>query len=235
MKRIALLLALAATEPCFAQDPATRNAADLAIARLENNITIPAVAYEKAALTNILADVEAKANAAAPAGSARIRIRLGPAVTNDLPTVTLRANSIGLLPLLSMLADMTGLEHRITAGEIVFGLPSAADVWQPAPATLPAAAAKTTPAASSPAVKIPAGTIVHRQYPIRNANRSAGRPKDEEAAKLKKWFEGKGVSWPEGSTLTLPVPGILHVANTVENLKRIEAILKGLPSQKPTP
>ena len=57
--------------------------------------------------------------------------------------------------------------------------------------------------------------------------------KDDEAAKLKAWFAGRGVAWPEGSSLTLPAPGILHVANTVENLDRIEAILKGLPSQQP--
>ena len=133
-------LALAAAAPCFAQNPATRSAADLALARLENSITIPAVAYEKAALTNALADVEAKANKAAPAGSPRIRIRLDAAVTNELPTVTMRASSIGVLPLLSMLADMTGLEHRIESAQIVFGLPKEdAAAWPPA-ATRPAQA-----------------------------------------------------------------------------------------------
>ena len=217
-------LALAAAAPCFAQNPATRSAADLALARLENSITIPAVEWKQAAFTNVLADVEAKANKAAPAGSARIRIRLDTAVTNELPTVTMRATSIGLLPLLSMLADMTGLEHRIEAGQIVLGLPSAA----------PAAPPAQTPAARTPS-PAPAGAIIHRQYPIRRANPSAGRAKDDEAAKLKEWFAGKGVAWPEGSSLTLPVPGILHVANTVENLDRIEAILKGLPSQKQKP
>lgn len=225
MKYMPFVLAatVAAAVPCFAQNPATRSAADLALARLENSITIPAVAYEKAALTNALADVEAKANKAAPAGSPRIRIRLDAAVTNELPTVTMRATSIGLLPLLSMVADMTGLEHRIEAGQIVLGLPSAA----------PAAARPAqTPAARTPS-PAPVGAIVHRQYPIRRANPPAGRAKDDEAAKLKEWFAGKGVAWPEGSDLTLPVPSVLHVANTVENLDRIEAILKGLPSQQP--
>ena len=217
-----LAAAVAAAAPALAQNPATRSAADLAVARFENNTTIPAVAYEKAALTNVLADVEAKANKAAPAGSDRIRIRLDTAVTNELPTVTMRATSIGLLPLLSMVADMTGLEHRIEAGQIVLGLPSAA----------PAAPPAQTPVARTPS-PAPAGAIIHRQYPIRRANPSAGRAKDDEAAKLKAWFAGRGVAWPEGSSLTLPAPAILHVANTVENLDRIEAILKGLPSQRP--
>ena len=58
-----LLAALAlAAAPALAQNPATMSAADLAVARLENSITIPAVAYEKAALTNALADVEAALN-----------------------------------------------------------------------------------------------------------------------------------------------------------------------------
>ena len=131
-------LALAAAAPCFAQNPATRSAADLALARLENSITIPAVEWKQAAFTNVLADVEAKANKAAPAGSPRIRIRLDAAVTNELPTVTMRASSIGVLPLLSMLADMTGLEHRIESAQIVFGLPKEdASSWPPA-ATRPA-------------------------------------------------------------------------------------------------
>ena len=230
MKYMPFVLAatVAAAVPCFAQNPATRSAADLALARLENSVTIPAVAYEKAALTNALADVEAKANAAAPAGSARIRIRLDAAVTNELPTVTMRATSIGVLPLLSMLADMTGLEHRIESAQIVFGLPKEdAAAWPPA-ATRPAQA----PSARTPS-PAPGGTIIHRQYPIRRANAVAGRSTAAEAARLKAWFAGKGVTWPEGSALTLPVPGTLGVANTQENLDRIEAILKGLPSQQP--
>ena len=235
MKYMPFVLAatVAAAVPCFAQNPATRSAADLALARLENSITIPAVAYEKAALTNALADVEAKANKAAPAGSPRIRIRLDAAVTNELPTVTMRASSIGVLPLLSMLADMTGLEHRIESSQIVFGLPKeppAAAAWPPADAGSSAAPAR--PDAARDPLNDP-DLIIHRQYPIRRANPPAGRAKDDEAAKLKAWFAGRGVAWPEGSSLTLPAPGILHVANTVENLDRIEAILKGLPSQQP--
>ena len=232
MKYMPFVLAatVAAAVPCFAQNPATRSAADLALARLENSITIPAVAYEKAALTNALADVEAKANKAAPAGSPRIRIRLDAAVTNELPTVTMRASSIGVLPLLSMLADMTGLEHRIESAQIVFGLPKEdAAAWPPA-ATRPAQA----PSARTPS-PAPGGTIIHRQYPIRRANPPAGHAKDDEAAKLKAWFAGRGVAWPEGSSLSLPAPDILHVANTVENLDRIEAILRQLPSQQTKP
>lgn len=237
MKYMPFVLAAtaAAAVPCFAQNPATRSAADLALARLENSITIPAVAYEKAALTNALADVEAKANKAAPAGSPRIRIRLDAAVTNELPTVTMRASSIGVLPLLSMLADMTGLEHRIQEGQIVFGLPSAppaAAVWPPADAGSSAAPAQPD-AARSP-LDDP-DLIIHRQYPIRRANAAAGRSTAAEAARLKEWFAGKGVTWPEGSALTLPVPGTLTVANTQENLDRIEYILRQLPSQQPKP
>ena len=232
MKYMPFVLAatVAAAVPCFAQNPATRSAADLALARLENSITIPAVAYEKAALTNALADVEAKANKAAPAGSPRIRIRLDAAVTNELPTVTMRASSIGVLPLLSMLADMTGLEHRIESAQIVFGLPKEdAAAWPPA-ATRPAQA----PSARTPS-PAPGGTIIHRQYPIRRASAAAGRSTAAEAARLKEWFAGKGVTWPEGSRLTLPVPGTLTVANTQENLDRIEYILRQLPSQQPKP
>ena len=230
MKYMPFVLAatVAAAVPCFAQNPATRSAADLALARLENSITIPAVEWKQAAFTNVLADVEAKANKAAPAGSPRFRIRLDETVTNEIPAITMRASSIGVLPLLSMLADMTGLEHRIESAQIVFGLPKEdAAAWPPA-ATRPAQA----PSARTPS-PAPGGTIIHRQYPIRRANPPAGRAKDDEAAKLKAWFAGRGVAWPEGSSLTLPAPGILHVANTVENLDRIEAILKGLPSQQP--
>ena len=228
-------LALAAAAPCFAQNPATRSAADLALARLENSITIPAVEWKQAAFTNVLADVEAKANKAAPAGSPRFRIRLDETVTNEIPAITMRAGSIGLLPLLSMLADMTGLEHRIQAGQIVFGLPKAApaaDAWPPADAGSSAAPARPD-AARSP-LDDP-NLIIHRQYPIRRANAAAGRSTAAEAARLKEWFAGKGVTWPEGSALTLPVPGTLTVANTQENLDRIEYILRQLPSQQPKP
>lgn len=228
-------LALAAAAPCFAQNPATRSAADLALARLENSITIPAVEWKQAAFTNVLADVEAKANKAAPAGSPRFRIRLDEAVTNEIPAITMRAGSIGVLPLLSMLADMTGLEHRIQKGQIVFGLPSAppaAAAWPPADAGSVAAPARPD-AASSP-LDDP-DLIIHRQYPIRRANAAAGRTTAAEAARLKDWFAGKGVTWPEGSALTLPVPGTLTVANTQENLDRIEYILRQLPSQQPKP
>ena len=226
-------LALAAAAPCFAQNPATRNAADLALARLENSITIPAVEWKQAAFTNVLADVEAKANKAAPAGSPRFRIRLDDAVTNEIPAITMRAGSIGLLPLLSMLADMTGLEHRIQEGQIVFGLPSA-----PAAAWPPADAGSSTAPAQPDAARSPLddpNLIIHRQYPIRRANAAAGRTTAAEAARLKEWFAGKGVTWPEGSALTLPVPGTLTVANTQENLDRIEYILRQLPSQQPKP
>ena len=228
-------LALAAAAPCFAQNPATRSAADLAVARLENSITIPAVEWKQAAFTNVLADVEAKANKAAPAGSPRFRIRLDKAVTNEIPAITMRASSIGVLPLLSMLADMTGLEHRIQEGQIVFGLPKAApaaDAWPPADAGSSAAPAQPD-AARSP-LDDP-NLIIHRQYPIRRANAAAGRTTAAEAARLKEWFAGKGVTWPEGSALTLPVPGTLTVANTQENLDRIEYILRQLPSQQPKP
>lgn len=228
-------LALAAAAPCFAQNPATRSAADLALARLENSITIPAVEWKQAAFTNVLADVEAKANKAAPASSPRIRIRLDDAVTNELPTVTMRASSIGVLPLLSMLADMTGLEHRIQEGQIVFGLPKAApaaDAWPPADAGSSAAPAR--PDSARDPLNDP-DLIIHRQYPIRRANAAAGRTTAAEAARLKEWFAGKGVTWPEGSALSLPVPGTLTVANTRENLDRIEYILRQLPSQQPKP
>ena len=228
-------LALAAAAPCFAQNPATRSAADLALARLENSITIPAVEWKQAAFTNVLADIEAKANKAAPAGSPRFRIRLDEAVTNELPAITMRASSIGLLPLLSMLADMTGLEHSIQEGQIVFGLPSApsaAAAWPPADAGSSAAPAQPD-AARSP-LDDP-NLIIHRQYPIRRASAAAGRSTAAEAARLKEWFAGKGVTWPEGSALTLPVPGTLTVANTQENLDRIEYILRQLPSQQPKP
>ena len=228
-------LALAAAAPCFAQNPATRSAADQALARLENSITIPAVEWKQAAFTNVLADVEAKANKAAPAGSPRFRIRLDKAVTNEIPTVTMRASSIGVLPLLSMLADMTGLEHRIQEGQIVFGLPKAApaaDAWPPADAG--SSAAPVQPDAARSPLDDP-NLIIHRQYPIRRANAAAGRSTAAEAAKLKEWFAGKGVTWPEGSALTLPVPGTLTVANTQENLDRIEYILRQLPSQQPKP
>ena len=228
-------LALAAAAPCFAQNPATRSAADLALARLENSITIPAVEWKQAAFTNVLADVEAKANKAAPAGSPRFRIRLDKAVTNEIPAITMRASSIGVLPLLSMLADMTGLEHRIQEGQIVFGLPKAApaaDAWPPADAGSSAAPARPD-AARSP-LDDP-DLIIHRQYPIRRASAAAGRSTAAEAARLKEWFAGKGVTWPEGSALTLPVPGTLTVANTQENLDRIEYILRQLPSQQPKP
>ena len=228
-------LALAAAAPCFAQNPATRSAADLALARLENSITIPAVEWKQAAFTNVLADVEAKANKAAPAGSPRFRIRLDDAVTNEIPAITMRAGSIGLLPLLSMLADMTGLEHRIQEGQIVFGLPKAAptaDAWPPADAGSSAAPAR--PDSARDPLNDP-DLIIHRQYPIRRANAAAGRTTAAEAARLKEWFAGKGVTWPEGSALTLPVPGTLTVANTQENLDRIEYILRQLPSQQPKP
>ena len=237
MKYMPFVLAatVAAAVPCFAQNPATRSAADLALARLENSITIPAVAYEKAALTNILADVEAKANKATPAGAPRFRIRLDDAVTNEIPAITMRASSIGLLPLLSMLADMTGLEHRIQEGQIVFGLPKAAPAaaaWPPADAGSSAAPAR--PDSARDPLNDP-DLIIHRQYPIRRASAAAGRSTAAEAARLKEWLAGMGVTWPEGSALTLPVPGTLTVANTQENLDRIEAILKGLPSQQPKP
>ena len=228
-------LALAAAAPCFAQNPATRSAADLALARLENSITIPAVEWKQAAFTNVLADVEAKANKAAPAGSPRFRIRLDEAVTNEIPAITMRAGSIGLLPLLSMLADMTGLEHRIQEGQIVFGLPKAApaaDAWPPADAGSSAAPAR--PDSARDPLNDP-DLIIHRQYPIRRASAAAGRSTAAEAARLKEWFAGKGVTWPEGSALTLPVPGTLTVANTQENLDRIEYILRQLPSQQPKP
>ena len=228
-------LALAAAAPCFAQNPATRSAADLALARLENSITIPAVEWKQAAFTNVLADVEAKANKAAPAGSPRFRIRLDKAVTNEIPAITMRASSIGVLPLLSMLADMTGLEHRIQEGQIVFGLPKAApaaDAWPPADAGSSAAPAR--PDSARDPLNDP-DLIIHRQYPIRRANAAAGRSTAAEAAKLKEWFAGKGVTWPEGSALTLPVPGTLTVANTQENLDRIEYSLRQRPSQQPKP
>ena len=229
-------LALAAAAPCFAQNPATRSAADLALARLENSITIPAVEWKQAAFTNVLADVEAKANKAAPAGSPRFRIRLDKAVTNELPTVTMRAGSIGLGPLLSMLADMTGLEHSIQEGQIVFGLPSAPaaaapDAWPAPPAAAPAASsAQPAQSAAARALLEDPNLIIHRQYPIRGANKSAA-----DVAKLKEWFAGKGVTWPEGSSLSTPVPGTLTVANTRENLDRIEYILRQLPSQQSRP
>ena len=237
MKYMPFVLAatVAAAVPCFAQNPATRSAADLALARLENSITIPAVEWKQAAFTNVLADVEAKANKAAPAGSPRFRSRLDETVTNEIPAITMRASSIGLLPLLSMLADMTGLEHRIQEGQIVFGLPSApptAAAWPPADASSSAAPARPD-AARSP-LDDP-NLIIHRQYPIRRASAAAGRSTAAEAAKLKEWFAGKGVTWPEGSALTLPVPGTLTVANTQENLDRIEYILRQLPSQQPKP
>ena len=229
-------LAAAAAAPALAQNPATMSAADLAVARFAIRTTIPAVAYEKAALTNILADVEAKARKAAPAGSPQVRIRLDEAVTNELPTVTLRANSIGLGPLLSMLADMTGLEHRIQEGQIVFGLPSAPaaaapDAWPAPPAAAPAtSSAQPAQSAAARALLEDPNLIIHRQYPIRGANKSAA-----DVAKLKEWFAGKGVTWPEGSALTLPVLGTLGVANTQENLDRIEHILRQLPSQQTKP
>ena len=72
--------------------------------------------------------------------------------------------------------------------------------------------------------------IIHRQYPIRGANKSAA-----DVAKLKEWFAGKGVTWPEGSSLSTPFPGTLTVANTQENLDRIEYILRQLPSQQTKP
>ena len=232
-----LLAALAlAAAPAPAQNPATMSAADLAVARFANRTTIPAVAYEKAALTNILADVEAKARKAAPAGSPRVRIRLDEAVTNELPTVTMRASGIELFPLLSMLADMTGLEHRIQEGQIVFGLPSAPaaaapDAWPAPPAAAPAASsAQPAQSAAARALLEDPNLIIHRQYPIRGAKTTAA-----DATKLKEWFAGKGVAWPEGSSLSLPVPGTLTVANTRENLDRIEYILRQLPSQQPKP
>lgn len=221
-----LLAALAlAAAPALAQNPATMSASDLAVARFANRTTIPAVAYEKAALTNILADVEAKARKAAPAGSPQVRIRLDEAVTNELPTVTLRASGIELFPLLSMLADMTGLEHRIQEGQIVFGLPSA-----PAAAAPAAPSAQPAQSAAARALLEDPNLIIHRQYPIRGAKTTAA-----DATKLKEWFAGKGVAWPEGSSLSLPVPGTLTVANTRENLDRIEYILRQLPSQQPKP
>ena len=228
-------LALAAAAPCFAQNPATRNAADQAVAAAEAHTVIPSVEWKQAAFTNVLADVEAKANKAAPAGSPRFRIRLDEAVTNEIPAITMRAGSIGVLPLLSMLADMTGLEHRIQEGQIVFGLPKAApaaDAWPPADAGSSAAPAR--PDSARDPLNDP-DLIIHRQYPIRRANAAAGRSTAAEAAKLKEWFAGKGVTWPEGSALTLPVPGTLTVANTQENLDRIEYILRQLPSQQPKP
>lgn len=223
-------LAFAAAAPCFAQNPATRNAADQAIAAAEARTVIPSVEWKQAAFTNVLADVEAKANKAAPAGSPRFRIRLDEAVTNEIPAITMRAGSIGLLPLLSMIADMTGLEHRIESSQIVFGLPKAAPAaaaWPPADAGFSAAPAGPD-AARSP-LDDP-DLIIHRQYPIRGANKSAA-----DVAKLKEWFAGKGVTWPEGSSLSTPVPGTLTVANTRENLDRIEYILRQLPSQQSRP
>jgi hypothetical protein len=229
-------LALAAAAPCFAQNPATRNAADPAVAAAEARTVIPAVEWKQAAFTNVLADVEAKANKAAPAGSPRVRIRLDEAVTNELPTVTMRASGIELFPLLSMLADMTGLEHRIQEGQIVFGLPSAPaaaapDAWPAPPAAAPAASsAQPAQSAAARALLEDPNLIIHRQYPIRGAKTTAA-----DATKLKEWFAGKGVAWPEGSSLSLPVPGTLTVANTRENLDRIEYILRQLPSQQPKP
>ena len=220
----AALLALAAAS-ASAQAPVAKNAA---VAALEQRIVLPSVAYEKAAVTNVLADVEAKTNAAAPAGSPRLRIRLDEAVTNELPAVTLRASSIGVLPLLSMVADMTGLEHCIQDGQIVLGAPAAESA--PAPWPAPSAAAPAAPSAEPGDAATAPAAIVHRQYPIRQHR--AGRSTDPDGARLKEWFAGKGVAWPEGSSLTLPAPGILHVANTVENLDRIESILRGLPSQQ---
>ena len=222
----AALLALAAAS-ASAQAPGAKNA-DAAVAALEQRIVLPSVAYEKAAVTNVLADVEAKANAAAPAGSPRLRIRLDEAVTNELPAVTLRASSIGVLPLLSMVADMAGLEHRIQGGQIVLGAPAVESA--PAPWPAPSAAAPAAPSAEPGDAATAPAAIVHRQYPIRQHR--AGRSTDPDGARLKEWFAGKGVAWPEGSSLTLPAPGILHVANTVENLDRIESILRGLPSQQ---
>ena len=180
-------LALAAAAPCFAQNPATRSAADLALARLENSITIPAVEWKQAAFTNVLADVEAKANKAAPAGSPRFRIRLDEAVTNEIPAITMRAGSIGLLPLLSMLADMTGLEHRVESAQIVFGLPKeppAAAAWPPVDAGSSAAPAQPD-AARSP-LDDP-NLIIHRQYPIRRASAAAGRSTAAEATPRFSW------------------------------------------------
>ena len=245
MKKLALLLpllaltaalALAAAAPCFAQNPATRSAADPAVAAAEARTVIPSVEWKQAAFTNVLADVEAKANKAAPAGSPRFRIRLDDAVTNEIPAITMRAGSIGLLPLLSMLADMTGLEHRIQEGQIVFGLPSAPaaaapDAWPAPPAAAPAtSSAQPAQSAAARALLEDPNLIIHRQYPIRGANKSAA-----DVAKLKEWFAGKGVTWPEGSSLSTPVPGTLTVANTRENLDRIEYILRQLPSQQSRP
>ena len=251
MKKLALLLpllaltaalALAAAAPCFAQNPATRSAADPAVAAAEARTVIPSVEWKQAAFTNVLADVEAKANKAAPAGSPRFRIRLDEAVTNEIPAITMRAGSIGLLPLLSMLADMTGLEHRIQEGQIVFGLPSAPaaaapDAWPAPPAAAPAASsaqpaqsAQSAQSAAARALLEDPNLIIHRQYPIRGAKTTAA-----DATKLKEWFAGKGVAWPEGSSLSLPVPGTLTVANTRENLDRIEYILRQLPSQQTKP
>ena len=211
----------------LAQNPATRNADQIA-ALFASRTTIPAVAYEKAALTNVLADIEEKANRARQSGAFRLRIRLDEAVTNELPAVTLRASSIGVLPLLSMVADMTGLEHCIQDGQIVLGAPAAESA--PAPWPAPSAAAPAAPSAEPGDAATAPAAIVHRQYPIRQHR--AGRSTDPDGARLKEWFAGKGVAWPEGSSLTLPAPGILHVANTVENLDRIESILRGLPSQQ---
>ena len=223
MKRIAILLPLlalaaAATEP--AMKPGTA-----AIAAAEARTVIPSVEWKQAAFTNVLADVEAKANKAAPAGSPRFRIRLDEAVTNEIPAITMRAGSIGLLPLLSMLADMTGLEHSIQEGQIVFGLPSA-----PAAAAPAASSAQPAQSAAARALLEDPTLIIHRQYPIRGAKTTAA-----DATKLKEWFAGKGIAWPEGSSLSLPVPGTLTVANTRENLDRIEYILRQLPSQQTKP
>ncbi len=232
-----LLAALAlAAAPALAQNPATMSAADLAVARFANRTTIPAVAYEKAALTNVLADVEAKANKASPAGSPRFHIRLDEAVTNEIPAITMRANSIGLLPLLSMLADMTGLEHRIQEGQIVFGLPSAPAAGgddEPWPESSVWRADEAEPSGVPFDPDAP-DTIVHRQYSIRPSNRPGGLSASDNAEKWHDWLAEKGVAWPAGSSVSFfPTLGKLVVGNTRKNLDRLEAILKSASGSIP--
>ena len=229
-------LALAAAAPCFAQNPATRSAADPAVAAAEARTVIPSVEWKQAAFTNVLADVEAKANKASPAGSPRFHIRLDEAVTNEIPAITMRASSIGLLPLLSMLADMTGLEHRIQEGQIVFGLPSAPAAGgddEPWPESSVWRADEAEPSGVPFDPDAP-GTIVHRQWTIRPSNRPDGLSASDNAEKWHDWFAEKGVAWPAGSSVSFfPTLGKLVVGNTRKNLDRLEAILKSASGSIP--
>ena len=77
----------------------------------ETSETILSVDYANAAFTNVLADVGAKVEAANPEDPFRFKLRLDRSVTNELPTVTLRADDIALGDLLSKLDALTGLSH----------------------------------------------------------------------------------------------------------------------------